>query len=378
MQQAASNRKSSVPRGRRDVRNTIFIPSPQASEVSPGEPPLPPFPSKPSRSATLASEDYAGSDTQSVRSARSVTSTAGAASVRHPEMNLPGLNSSVVEIVNASFDHGQMTKAVVLGEMALHFNPTNLSASLGSESIRLENFPVLEKVAPNPIFITPIPDKSGEYSLSLNHITRTAVAFKYQLHLDETNLAAHAPIVLTPTWKIEPTRASVIVTYNLSQLFKIPDAVDRITLRNLIIIIHIEGAKPTTCQTKPVGTFSKETTFVYFKLGDVALERGAAPSKVVARFTTETEAKPGQVEARWEIDGKDVAGLGSELGLSQLSSPPSSTFASAGNGADAGGGGGEGAHDDPFADEDAALRSQSAWKEVPVLRRLVSGKYVAT
>jgi hypothetical protein len=47
--------------------------------------------------------------------------------------------------------------------------------------------------------------------VNLSNINRTAVAFKYQVHLEEATLPSHAPMVLTPSWKIEPTQASVIL-----------------------------------------------------------------------------------------------------------------------------------------------------------------------
>ncbi|KAI9809457.1 MAG: hypothetical protein M1827_006837 [Pycnora praestabilis] len=362
--QAAPNRKLGTTRGRRDVRNTIFVPSPQSPELSTSDSPIPPpspFRSG-SRAATLSAEEQMGSDTQSIRSSRSMGSLASA-TIKHPEMHQPGLNSSIVETVSAWFEHGRVTKAVVIGELALAYNPADLSASFGTESVRLDNFPVLEKVAPNPTFISQTPEKSGEYSVHLSNVTRTTVAFKYQVHLEETGLATHAPIVLTPAWKVEPNQASVILTYALNPLLT-ASAKRSVTLQNVILIINLEGVKPLSCQSKPVGTFLKDKSAIYWRLGDLTLEIDSAPQKLLARFTTETEAKPGNVEARWEITGEDATGLGSGLSISQLSTS-----------SEAHAGGSDGA--DPFADEGAASSPSIAWKEVPIVRRLNSGKYIA-
>ena len=72
------------------------------------------------------------------------------------------------------------------------------------------------------------------------------------------------------------------------------------------------------------------------------------------------------MDVRWEMGGDQAAGLGSGLGLSVLTSPAAGV-----------GGGGS----DPFADESAEKSSAAgggSTKEVPVIRRIISGKYTAT
>ncbi|KAI9783938.1 MAG: hypothetical protein M1839_002883 [Geoglossum umbratile] len=364
--QAAPNRKGTV-RGRRDVRNTIFVPSPQSPETPGTDSPPSTSPFKQTRTATLSSDDHVGSDTQSIRSSRSLSSLTSTAA-KHPDLHEPGLNSSLIETVSAWFDQGRATKAVVIGELALAYNPVDITVPFGTETIRLENFPVLEKVAPNPTFISQTPEKAGEYGVNLSSIIRTAVAFKYQVHLEDSTLSTHAPFTLTPAWKHEPTKTSVILTYAFNPPFTSADR-GAVTLHNLIIIIGLEGAKATACQSKPVGNFSKEKSIIYWRLGDVTLEADGAPGKLIARFTTDQEAKPGSVEARWEIVGDNAIGLGSGLQLSQLSTISSAIATTSPTEAD------------PFADEGVApspAPSPSvAWKDVPMVRRIVSGKYIA-
>ena len=270
-----------------------------------------------------------------------------------------GLNASVVETVSAWFSSGQVTKSVVIGELALAHNASELAPGSRSEIIRLENFPVLEKVAPNPSFVTQIPSRSGEYSVNLGQIPRTAVAFKYQVHLEESNLAAHAPVIITPSWKIEPTQASVIVSYSFNSAFVSP-AARSVALKNVVVVINLGNHVAQACQSKPVGHFSKEKSMIYWRLGDISLDGYAeSPQKLLARFSTETEAQAGSVEVRWEISGEAATGLGSGLGLSQSRSLKE-----------------EGSHD-PFADETGAGSPSGAWKEVKIQRKIVSGKYVA-
>lgn len=314
-----------------------------------------PSPFNASRSNTLSSDVPHNSDAQSIRSSHSMSSLMNAG-IKHPDMLQPGLNASIVETVSADFSQGQVTRSTVMGELALVFNRREPS-TVNSETIRLENFPVLEKVAPNPAFITQLPSRTGEYSVDLSHISRTAIAFKYKVHLEESYLAAHVPIGLTPSWKIEPTQASVILHYAFNPAFASPMK-RSVTLHNVVVLINIENVKALSCLSKPVGTFSKEKSTIYWKLGNITLDAYAeAPQKLLARFSTESEAKAGIVEVRWEISGEHTAGLGSGLGLSQMTGSSAA---------------------DPFADEGTGLGSGSAWKDVTAIRKIVSGKYIAT
>ena len=327
-------------------------------EVGGGSPPAVP-PSNIQSSPIPTAESTRGVDAQSIRSAHSMSSTANP-NITHPSTNQPGLNVSVVEIVSATFSQSQVTKAVVIGELALQHNAGE-SVSAGSANLRLENFPVLEKVAPNPTIITQKPSISGEYSVSLSQIARPTVAFKYQVHLEESNLAAHAPISITPNWKIEPTQASMILTYAFNPAFVSP-AKRSVSLKNVTVAVAVENAKALSCQSKPVGIFAKDKSLIYWKLGDMTLDAYAeTPQKLLARFTTEGEATAGSVEVRWEISGEQAAGLGSCLGLSFSSYMK-----------DDGG-------SDPFADEsvDRATSASVPWQELQVTRKIISGKYVA-
>lgn len=133
-------RRSNTIRGRRDVRNTIYMPanvtmptSDLTSSLSVAEPTqnLPPSPalpaagssmsSKPSAIQTLASEasGTATSDTQSIRSATSLGSLLHG---KHPELTTPGLNSSIVETISATFEEGVLKSVKISGEIAFAYN----------------------------------------------------------------------------------------------------------------------------------------------------------------------------------------------------------------------------------------------------------------
>ena len=137
-----ATRRAGTVRGRRDVRNTIYVPSP-TSETSgegsmggmggmggmgslaaiPSSPSYPASASKPTGMTALTSEgSFAASDTQSVRSGHSFGSLAY---VRHPDLSGAGLQASIVETVSAVFEGGLIQSASIAGEIALVYNASD-------------------------------------------------------------------------------------------------------------------------------------------------------------------------------------------------------------------------------------------------------------
>lgn len=254
---------------------------------------------------------------------------------------------------------------MVIGQVALAFNPVDISAGpFGTDHIRLDNFPVLEKVAPNPAFIEQLPSQPGAYTVDLAKITKTSVAFHYQLHIEPSTLPTLAPVLLHPAWKPEATQTSAILSYSLNPAFDLKGA-SSITVRNLTLVVRLEpGSKALSCQSKPAGTFSRDKALIYWRLGDVTLSPNNPPQTLRARFVTESEARPGNCEARWEIAGPESLRVGSGLGVSVSAGLEE-----------------KGKEVDPFADEEAAKEGESeapslVWKEVPSVKRIVSGTYL--
>lgn len=294
----------------------------------------------------IGESDY---DAGSIRSGRSLSSSQSQTN-KHPDLHEPGLNSSIIETVSAWFDQGQLTRSVTIGEIALAYNPTNFSSPFGHENIRVDGFSSLEKVAPNPAFLTAAGEQSGEYSVNLGGISKTAVAFKYQV---SNPGATAAPLLLTPAWKIEPTQTSAILSYSLNPAFILPAGQTSVTLQNVVLMLYLDPtSKATTCLSKPVGNFDKTKNLIYWQLGNITLS--STPGKLLARFQTpEGEAKPGHIEAKWEVVGAD---LGTGLGISVKE---------------------EAKEADPFADESLATAEGGNWKRVAEVRRVVSGVYQA-
>ncbi|KAF2158065.1 hypothetical protein K461DRAFT_274308 [Myriangium duriaei CBS 260.36] len=251
-------------------------------------------------------------DTGSVRSGRSHSSIASA-SHRHPELTAPGLNTSIIETVSATFEQGKLTRSVVIGEVALTNNSDASSAE--SETIRLSNFSALDKVAPNPAFLVNSGNE-GTYALNLVQLGRgkPQVAFRYQLASGGTASSSLVPVVLHPQWKIEPAQTSVIVAYSLNPNFNLGGQ-ESVTLKDVTLMLHLgEGSKATSCLSKPVGTFNKERGIIYWSLGELTLRKSDSPQRLLARFTTEGEGRQGKAEARWIIEDANI-NVGSEAAI---------------------------------------------------------------
>lgn len=205
-------------------------------------------------------------------------------------------------------------------------------------------------------------DKPGEYTIDLSHLSKTTVAFRYKVHIDETNLTAHVPMIIKPAWRPQGDKLGVVVEYCLNLAFSpFP-----ITLHNFVLIVSYEGGKAAGCQTKPTGIHVKEKSLVYWRIGDVVLDEKM--QKIIGRLVGAegAELKPSLIEARWEFQSAAGQPNGSGLGISKLNM----------------GKGKEKEEIDPFADESlasptAALTPEGHWVPIESARKIVSGKYDA-
>lgn len=410
-------RRAGTVRGRRDVRNTMYVPSSipfpgleHSSPLSVGEPTqhLPPSPavpgtsssmsSKPSAIHTLASEaSVTGtSDTQSVRSAGSL---GGLAHGKHPELTAPGLNSSIVESVSATFEDGAVKSVRINGEIAFAYNgdglfsdsKCSLEAFMGNvdltfytarETIRINDFPSLESIGPNKIFVSSTPSPE-EFTLDLSHIpAKTATpGFTYRVHADEpssTHLASHCPLLIKPTWKPVGDKLGLVLLYKLNPEFL--GSHKPVVLKNFNLVATYEGARASGVQTKPTGTHLKDKHLVYWRFGDANLQPGEEWQKIICRIigAENAEPKPGVIEARWEyVSSATVGEEGSHfISISRRKEDKGKGLAVDEDDKS------ESEEDDPFADDTTAVslrttRETYSWEEVPTARKIVSGKYEA-
>ncbi|KJZ70224.1 hypothetical protein HIM_10372 [Hirsutella minnesotensis 3608] len=362
-----ATRRTSTIRGRRDVRNTIYVSPPPSSAIEgQGHGALPPptgsppgtsssF-TKPPAIAALASEaSIAGtSDTQSVRSGNSLGSLAHA---KHPEMTGPGLNSSIIETVSAFFEDGLVKSVSIAGEIAFVNNASDTSTKT-HETIRINNFTNLERIGPNRIFVQTASDQPDQFTLDMSHLSKTSTAFSYRVFANEADpsaLARHAPLLIKPAWKPQGDKLGLLLQYQLNPIAQMTAPV---TLHNVVLVARYDG-RGISAQTKPSGTHLKDKHLVYWRLGDITVTGDM--QKIVCRIagTDGVAPTPGHVEARWEYAAMGDEMIGSGISVSQLREDKGKAP--------------EATEDDPFADHSLALGQ--SWVDVPAQRRLVSGKY---
>ncbi|EEA25613.1 Suppressor of Profilin deletion [Talaromyces marneffei ATCC 18224] len=385
--QVGLRRNAGTIRGRRDVRNTAFISPSTAAEIIPaallGTPTATSSSGQPESpapvSATLSHEDRAMSDTTSIHSSHTLQNISGP--VSHPELHEPGLNASIIETVSSWFENGAVTKSFVVGELALAYNVTPGSTT-PENVVRLDNFSLLEKVAANPHFVTEVSktddEKRGEYSVAVGKIARAipTVAFKYQLHLSPSDLSSYSPILFRSVWNLEEFQASVIVFYSVNPEFVDKLASGSLLLKNVVITVNLdlspedEATKQPREVVRATGAvmfpntgalFRRKHSAVVWKIPELEVRVGSE-EKLLARFTTSASwPRKGRVEAKFEHHTTHST---SRLGVSLAETAVSGT------------------EHDPFAD-DGSTTPQSAsistaWKPVQTVRKLATGKYVAS
>ncbi|KUJ16982.1 uncharacterized protein LY89DRAFT_646059 [Mollisia scopiformis] len=361
------NRKAGTVRGRRDVRNTMYLPSASNSlDVASPDSNIPPSPGiTAGRAAALAalSENHGApsvSDTTSIRSGHSLTNHA---TMKHADMHEPGLNASIIETVSASFENGETKSMKISGEIALSHNPSDDLTPSSIETIRIDNFPNLEAIGPNRTFINAVSEeKPDEFAIDISSLSsKPSAAFTYRVHIDDADITTHGPLFLKVAWRKQGAdKLGLVLEYSLNPAC----GTGPITFNNLVLVAMYEGARASACQTKPTGTHLKEKSLVYWRLGDVTLTNEW--HKIICRLVGTEGAVPeaGHIEARWEINSPTASGLGSGISLSRLEASK----------------GKDKEEDDPFADETMSPTTVSptgTWKEVATHKKFVSGKYEA-
>ncbi|CAK7262463.1 Suppressor of Profilin deletion [Sporothrix epigloea] len=412
LQLGMPTRKTGTVRGRRDVRNTIYVPAhPSAPEqsqsaVSPGLAATTPAassssalpsnltsnasrsstfsasfgsavtPTRPSALMALAQSESsvggAASDTLSVRSATSLGTPL--AHLKHIDSGNAGLNTSIIESVSASFVDGEITSVKVAGEIAFSYTPSMGSGKQSgeTETIRINNFSALEAIGPNRIFVANT-DQPGQYTIQTGHLQQKAsVGFTFRAHAETgTALAAHCPISLSTAWKPTGDKLGLVLQYRLNTDPQLASALNGqpLVLRNVVFVAAYEGARASGVQTKPTGTHLKEKHLVYWRMAEVSLTE--AWSKIVCRIVGEqgAEPQPGHVEVRWEylVPAGNSSDSSSLISVSRLQAVPSTAE--------------EEEKLDPFADDTASSPAANGatdspvWIDVPGAHQIVSGKY---
>ena len=206
--------------------------------------------------------------------------------------------------------------------------------------------------------------RPDEFTLDVSHLNKTSTAFTYRVHATDDDppvLAEHVPLLLHPVWKPQGDKLGLLLQYSLNPASNLTAPV---TLHNVVFVATYEGSRASGAQTKPSGTHLKEKQLVYWRIGEITLT--SETQKIICRIigAENGEPKPGQVEARWEWTPSEGTALGSGISVSKQEESKGKEKESSSD-------------DDPFADDGAATPAGQRWTDVPLVRKVVSGKYEA-
>lgn len=336
------SRRGTTRRDRRDVRNTTYNPafagvgSGEDSRLSqfgvmtaspsssiPGSPS--PFGTTTAQSAALA-PTLGRARTQSIASVSSSTNPFDSSSSSAP------LKASLNERVNVIFNGREITKVMVVGELSV--SVTGNAATSEPVHIRIEAFEQLEKAAPNPLFLQPLPGVAaapGEYLLDLKALYEQgtssglpgsgsqAVILKYQLYVSDSKKEQYVPLQMQAQWRCEPQQTSFLMTYSPNPACLLHSSAAGVedeppVLQDLQFAVAIQPSTITNIMSKPTATFSAENKSLFWKINDnLALTSSSASeiSKLLARCQISgAQTIPSPVYLKWKIMHRTVSSIG--------------------------------------------------------------------
>ncbi|TKY86067.1 hypothetical protein EX895_004892 [Sporisorium graminicola] len=335
------SRRGTTRRDRRDVRNTTYNPALGAVGSSGDENRLSQFgaltaspqtsgPSSPSPFGTQST--FTGTAGVGRHRTQSIASVASSTTNNNPFENSSTsspIKASLSERVNVIFVGREISKVMVVGELSVAVGAGLAAAASGKPlHIRIEAFEQLEKAAPNPALLKPVPGGTtpGEYLLDVKTLLEQgagsglpgsgsqAVVLKYQVHISEARKSEYVPLQLHAQWRCEPHQTSFLMTYtpNSSCRFSATDSTPAV-LQDLQFAVSIQPSSVSNIMSKPTATFVSETKSLFWKINDnLSLASGADQvHKLLARCQIEgAQTVPSPVHLKWKILGSTVSSLG--------------------------------------------------------------------
>ncbi|TIA88991.1 hypothetical protein E3P99_02277 [Wallemia hederae] len=325
---APVQRRPTTMRGRRDVRNTMFVSdvpddmplgealkqrggsSSGSATAVPTPPPINPFTastptttSPPSLNPKPSTEGIANERTMSMSSTTpsltpSVQNRAALDPFEGTDAMLEGLKPAITETVNVLMKGGEIVKVMITGEINLWYKPSSIVGD--APTLRLSAFEQLEKVAPNPQYLSQVADKHGEYKVDMEALSRVgkALVLKYQLYISQSQLNIFIPISVNMKWRNELNTHSAIVNYALNHDSKLIKKGN--VLKGVQFIIPISAKN---VQSKPQGIYSPERKRITWMLNDI--DQSTPSDKILARFVVDDEHLQQQpAQLRWLVGGE--------------------------------------------------------------------------
>ena len=238
------------------------------------------------------------SDTGSIASAFSVQSSNGTgaqigANPQHPVFDQPGLSTSIIETVNATFSENEPTKMNIVGEVAFAYqqssdhNPEQLKIGISGLS-------GMSKVAPNRAFVSSTPGDNERFTLNLRNLAQTSIGLKYlKAPTSASGILAACPLRLKVMAKVDQRQADIMIVLSVEE---------HLIFKNLAIALSLTGANILNCQTKPLGTYNRDRMQVVWRLDDdTATLNPGKDLRLLARLSCEGKINVKSADARWQL-----------------------------------------------------------------------------
>ncbi|CAG8531716.1 10315_t:CDS:10 [Acaulospora morrowiae] len=288
--------KNRTPRGRRD-RNTIY-----GSEGS---------------NLDSSASSHRSSERQKSFTLPSPSISEFSEVISHPramsdsEIHSYGLRVSITETINVISRGGGEIKLLVTGDISISYNRPSVNDISTPIRIKINNFDVIEKSAPNQSYLREVPGSVGSYDIDTGMLSLAGdipvAVMKYQLHIDSENTNAYIPLQITPHWKCEPNQLALVIVYQANNKCKLSG-----TLTDLSFIIPVAG-EVESVQSKPTGLWNTEKQMMYWQVDDLDLAVPSEQNKLLARFVTGQMSHPAPAAVKFTCKGQLLSAISLEI-----------------------------------------------------------------
>ncbi|WWC66637.1 uncharacterized protein I206_100540 [Kwoniella pini CBS 10737] len=335
------SRRSTIARGRRDVRNTMFgggftedqslgLGGLSLGRVAEPEERLADSPVSATSPTSFTNGNVKGPGQVARQVSMSSVSSnnpfdspgLGGPTLIQPTLpttsNEAGLRANLNETINVIIKNKEVTKIQITGEIHLSLRPTYAQPTTGPIHIRLSSFEKLDKIAPNPAYLAQVPDRPGEYFLNSEVLAsatsksttsdKGALLFKYVVHIQPGKESTNTPLILDPAFLCKEGETRMILNYALKETPL--EGLSNVTF----VAIFGPGPSVNNVQAKPAGgVWSPSQRRMTWKLDTVP----AGPGKIIAKFVTDPSGgevlSPQNVLVTFNSEGVLASGLGIEI-----------------------------------------------------------------
>jgi hypothetical protein len=222
----------------------------------------------------------------------------------------PRITVNIAETVHVLTKSGEVIRSVVTGEVSLTYHgPSEVPSK--PVCIKLINTEHIERLAPNPSYISNVDGHPGVFKLDIGMFSRAGgnpvVSLKYQIKMDGPSAASVAPLIVRPIWKLEDSKSMLLVKYNGSTHgLSIGDG--SITLEDISFLATVDGGV-TSAQSMPACVWSMERQKLLWNLNNLTItaNEDQEEKKLMAKFDTQSKGTPQAIAVKFTSPGISVS-----------------------------------------------------------------------